>query len=229
MAVRGSAAASIILYTLGVTDIDPLEHSLVFERFLNVERREMPDVDIDFAEDRRDEMIRYAAEKYGARPRSADHHLRDAGRQGLDPRRGPRARHELRRRRPRRAAGADDAGVVRDNDDREGVRGGPGVQAALRSRRDDREAYRHGPGARGRRAPRQHARRGRCDRAGAARQPPPAPAPVIRRAERAADDAVRDVGRRGARPAKDGLPRAHEPDDPRQGASTSSRRRGAST
>jgi DNA polymerase III subunit alpha len=65
MAVRGSAAASIILYTLGVTDINPLEHRLVFERFLNVERREMPDVDIDFAEDRRDEMIRYAAEKYG--------------------------------------------------------------------------------------------------------------------------------------------------------------------
>ncbi|MDO8615525.1 MAG: DNA polymerase III subunit alpha [Dehalococcoidia bacterium] len=65
MAVRGSAAASIILYCLGVTDIDPLEHRLVFERFLNVERREMPDVDLDFAEDRRDEMIRYAAAKYG--------------------------------------------------------------------------------------------------------------------------------------------------------------------
>jgi len=65
MAIRGSAAASIILYCLGVTEIDPLEHLLVFERFLNVERREMPDVDIDFAEDRRDEMIRYAAEKYG--------------------------------------------------------------------------------------------------------------------------------------------------------------------
>ncbi|TMB99682.1 MAG: DNA polymerase III subunit alpha [Chloroflexi bacterium] len=65
MAVRGSAAASIILYCLGVTEIEPLEHRLVFERFLNVERREMPDVDLDFAEDRRDELIRYAAEKYG--------------------------------------------------------------------------------------------------------------------------------------------------------------------
>src|SRR5437870_195738 len=65
MAVRGSAAASIILYVLGVTEIDPLEHRLVFERLLNVERREMPDVDLDFAEDRRDEMIHYAAEKYG--------------------------------------------------------------------------------------------------------------------------------------------------------------------
>jgi len=65
MAVRGSAAASIILYCLGVTDIDPLAYRLVFERFLNVERRELPDVDLDFAEDRRDEVIRYAAQKYG--------------------------------------------------------------------------------------------------------------------------------------------------------------------
>ncbi len=65
MAVRGSAAASIILYCLSVTDINPLEYRLVFERFLNVERRELPDVDLDFAEDRRDEVIRYAAQKYG--------------------------------------------------------------------------------------------------------------------------------------------------------------------
>ncbi len=65
MALRGSAAASIILYCLGVTEIDPLEHRLVFERFLNLERKEMPDVDMDFAEDRRDEMIKYAAERYG--------------------------------------------------------------------------------------------------------------------------------------------------------------------
>jgi DNA polymerase-3 subunit alpha len=65
MALRGSAAASIILYCLGVTEIDPLEHRLVFERFLNLERKEMPDVDMDFAEDRRDEMIKYAASRYG--------------------------------------------------------------------------------------------------------------------------------------------------------------------
>ena len=65
MAVRGSAAASIILYCLGVTEIDPLEHRLVFERFLNVERKEMPDIDLDFADDRRDEVIGYVAEKYG--------------------------------------------------------------------------------------------------------------------------------------------------------------------
>ena len=65
MGVRGSAAASIVLYTLGITDIDPLENKLVFERFLNLERREMPDIDLDFADNRRQEMIDYAAAKYG--------------------------------------------------------------------------------------------------------------------------------------------------------------------
>jgi len=64
--VRGSAAASIVLYCLGITDIDPLAHKLVFERFLNVERKEMPDIDLDFQDDRRDEVIYYAAQKYGA-------------------------------------------------------------------------------------------------------------------------------------------------------------------
>jgi len=65
MGVRGSAAASLILYCLGVTEIDPLAARLVFERFLHDQRREPPDIDLDFAEDRRDEVIRYVAEKYG--------------------------------------------------------------------------------------------------------------------------------------------------------------------
>ncbi|MFQ5380059.1 MAG: DNA polymerase III subunit alpha [Dehalococcoidia bacterium] len=65
MGVRGSAAASLALYGLGITDINPVEAGLVFERFLNLERREMPDVDFDFADDRRDEMIRFAYERYG--------------------------------------------------------------------------------------------------------------------------------------------------------------------
>jgi DNA polymerase III subunit alpha len=63
--VRGSAAASIVLYSLGITDIDPLANRLVFERFLNIERREMPDIDMDFADDRRSEVIDYVAKKYG--------------------------------------------------------------------------------------------------------------------------------------------------------------------
>ena len=66
MGMRGSAAASLALYSLGVTDIDPVAGNLVFERFLNVERRQMPDVDFDFADDRRDEVIRFAHERFGA-------------------------------------------------------------------------------------------------------------------------------------------------------------------
>ncbi len=63
--VRGSAAASIVLYCLGITGIDPIEHKLVFERFLNMERKEMPDIDLDFEDERRDEVINYVSQKYG--------------------------------------------------------------------------------------------------------------------------------------------------------------------
>ena len=63
--VRGSAAASIILHCLGITELDPMEHHLVFERFLNMERKEMPDVDLDFQDDRREEVISYVTQKYG--------------------------------------------------------------------------------------------------------------------------------------------------------------------
>jgi DNA polymerase III subunit alpha len=64
-AVRGSAASSLVLYCLEVTQIDPLSARLVFERFLNVERREMPDIDMDFQDDRRGDVIRYCVERYG--------------------------------------------------------------------------------------------------------------------------------------------------------------------
>ena len=64
--VRGSAASSIVLRCLGITDVDPLKHNLVFERFLNIERREMPDIDMDFEDKRRDEVIKYVSMKYGA-------------------------------------------------------------------------------------------------------------------------------------------------------------------
>ena len=63
--VRGSAAASIALRCLGITEVDPIEHRLVFERFLNLERKEMPDIDLDFEDDRRDEVISYVTRKYG--------------------------------------------------------------------------------------------------------------------------------------------------------------------
>ncbi len=62
---RGSAAGSLIAFVLGITDIDPLPYSLLFERFLNPERISMPDIDVDFCENRREEVIQYVVEKYG--------------------------------------------------------------------------------------------------------------------------------------------------------------------
>jgi len=62
---RGSAAGSIIAYLLGITDVDPLKYDLLFERFLNPERISMPDIDLDFADARRDEVIEYVSKKYG--------------------------------------------------------------------------------------------------------------------------------------------------------------------
>lgn len=62
---RGSGAASLVAYCLGITNIDPLEHNLIFERFLNPERISMPDFDIDFSDKRRDEVIEYVRHKYG--------------------------------------------------------------------------------------------------------------------------------------------------------------------
>jgi DNA polymerase III subunit alpha len=63
---RGSAAGSVVSYCLRITDLDPLRYGLLFERFLNPERIQMPDIDMDFDERRRDEVIRYATQKYGA-------------------------------------------------------------------------------------------------------------------------------------------------------------------
>ena len=63
---RGSAGGSIVAYCLRITELDPLAYGLIFERFLNVGRREMPDIDMDFDERYRGEMIRYAAERYGS-------------------------------------------------------------------------------------------------------------------------------------------------------------------
>ncbi|WP_017756097.1 DNA polymerase III subunit alpha [Calidifontibacillus oryziterrae] len=62
---RGSAAGSLVAYVLGITNVDPLKYNLLFERFLNPERISMPDIDIDFPDNRRDEMIQYVSTKYG--------------------------------------------------------------------------------------------------------------------------------------------------------------------
>src|SRR5699024_8969281 len=62
---RGSSAGSLIAYILDITEVDPLEHHLLFERFLNPERISMPDIDVDFSDHRRDEVIDYVRNKYG--------------------------------------------------------------------------------------------------------------------------------------------------------------------
>src|SRR5438105_5424606 len=63
---RGSAAGSLVSYSLGITNLDPLEHGLIFERFLNIDRVSMPDIDCDFSVEGRERVIRYVSEKYGA-------------------------------------------------------------------------------------------------------------------------------------------------------------------
>ena len=63
---RGSAAGSIVAYAMGITDLDPLDHGLIFERFLNPERVSMPDIDIDFDERGRADVIRYVTQKWGS-------------------------------------------------------------------------------------------------------------------------------------------------------------------
>ena len=63
---RGSAAGSIVSYALGITNVDPLKYDLLFERFLNPERVSMPDIDVDFADEKREQVIQYVRDKYGA-------------------------------------------------------------------------------------------------------------------------------------------------------------------
>jgi DNA polymerase-3 subunit alpha len=63
---RGSVAGSLCVYVLGICDIDPVKYDIMFERFLHGERKGMPDIDMDFADDRRDDVIKYVTEKYGA-------------------------------------------------------------------------------------------------------------------------------------------------------------------
>jgi len=62
---RGSSAGSLVAYAIGITDVDPLQYDLLFERFLNPERITMPDIDMDFPDNKRDEVIQYVKEKYG--------------------------------------------------------------------------------------------------------------------------------------------------------------------
>ena len=95
---RGSAAGSLVAYVLGITNVDPLRYDLLFERFLNPERMSMPDIDMDFPDDRREEVIRYVADKYGWDRVAPDRHLQHDGRQSRRARRWPRDGHAERGR-----------------------------------------------------------------------------------------------------------------------------------
>ena len=156
--VRGSAAGSLALYCLGVTDIDPLDYRLVFERFLNVERKEMPDIDMDFQDDRRDEVIQYVSEKYGR-----DHVAQIITFGTLGPKAALRGRgscpgHSLCRRGQRGAAGP-----VPGAHPGRGYGCGAGAAAGPRSRRGHTEPDRQCKKAGGGGSPRQHPRRGGGD------------------------------------------------------------------
>ena len=111
---RGSAAGSLVSYALHITDVDPLQYDLLFERFLNPERVSMPDIDIDFCMRRRGEVIEYVTGKYGRVERGADHHVRHHGGQGGDQGRGPRHGYAVRRSGPHRQAGPNQLNITLD-------------------------------------------------------------------------------------------------------------------
>ena len=207
---RGSAPGSIVTYTLGITPVDPILYELPFERFLNPDRVTMPDIDVDFEDARRDEVIRYVTQKYGT-----DHvaqiitfgtmlaraAIRDVGRVlGF-------------------SYGEVDR-IAKAIPNQLGIKLEEALAMTPCAARDARRGYqrppaaRSGPPARGRRAQRLHAcRRGR-HQPRAADRPDAAPA---RDELGRADDPVRDARRRGARPAQVRLPGPVEPDDPSPG------------
>ena len=117
---RGSGAGSLVAYALTITDLDPIRFGLLFERFLNPERVSMPDFDIDFCQDRRDEVIHYVQERYGRDQVGADHHLRHPAGARRAARRRPRAGDALRAGRQALQAGAAEPGSA--GDAREGDR-----------------------------------------------------------------------------------------------------------
>ncbi len=93
---RGSGAGSLVAWALTITDIDPMRFSLLFERFLNPERVSMPDFDIDFCQDRREEVIHYVQAEIRPRAGGPDHHFRNASGAGSAARCGPGSANALR-------------------------------------------------------------------------------------------------------------------------------------
>ena len=101
---RGSVVGSLVSYALGITEVDPVEHRLLFERWLNPGRKSMPDIDVDFCFERRDEVLELRAQEVRRRSRRADNHVRHDQGQAGDSRRRARARTVVRRDRQNRQA-----------------------------------------------------------------------------------------------------------------------------
>ena len=105
----GSAPGAIVTYSLGITPVDPIAYGLPFERFLNPDRVTMPDIDIDFQDSRRDEVIDYVTRKYGDDRVAQIITFGTLGREGRHPGRGARDGPDLRGDGPRRQGGAQRA------------------------------------------------------------------------------------------------------------------------
>ncbi len=226
---RGSAAGSCVAYCLRVVDVDPIRYDLLFERFLNPGRKQMPDIDMDFDERYRGEIIKYAAQRYGwdrvaqvvtfstIKARAA---VRDASRVlGYPWGVGDRIAKLM----PPLIMGRDTplrACLEKVTRPRGRLQDGRRAARPVRLRSRRQACDRRRPRPRGTAAPGRHPRRRRRDHTGAAHRVPPDPAQAgARRRHRGRPDrhAVRDARRRGPRPAQDGLPRAAEPLGDRSG------------
>ena len=217
---RGSSAGSIVTYSLGITALDPLEYDLIFERFLNPSRISMPDIDIDFADDRRDEVIDYVVSKYG------DDRVAQIVTFGTLAAKA--AVRDVGRAMGRSFAETDRVAKL--------IPVGPGItiDGALTKVPELRAIYEgedDGSGADRRRAkgggdlaPRVHACRRSRHFARSARAARPAAA-CGRQERRRHYDPVPDGAARGARAAQDGLPWAADADGARQGGETPPGRR----
>ena len=205
---RGSAAGSLLAYALEITEIDPIEYDLLFERFLNPERISLPDIDMDFCGRRRQEMIEYVTQKYGQEnvcqiitfgTMAARGAIRDVGRV-----------LEVPLPEVDRIAKMIPFAVGRDHRRRPQV--GPRAQGPPRPELQDRPAPGHRPEDRGPGPPPLDPRRRHRHHAQAAGRVP-APLPV---GQGRGHDPVPDGRRRGHRPAQDGPPGPAQPDGHRR-------------
>ena len=220
---RGSAAGCAVAYCLQITDLDPIKYDLLFERFLNPSRISMPDIDMDFDSRFRDEMIRYAAERYGRdrvaqivtfstiKARAA---VRDAARVlGMPYAVGDKVAKAM----PPLVMGRDTplyACLEEAPEVRRRLQDGRRAARHVRHRSRGQGGHHRRQGPRGAAPSGRHPRRGGGDHEGPADRLPADPAQARVRSGsrgRPGRHAVRDARRRGARPAQDGLPGPPQP------------------